>query len=257
VLKAFLLPPGSIIVVCATAALTGRIGTMRALLLAVAAALYLLSTPVVARSLTLSLQWYPPVAQGNASQAGAIIVLAAGRYRESAIYGSDTVDALTLERLRFAARLHHATSLPVLSSGGVPPGGEDRPSEADLMADCLRQDFGVGANWVEQASTDTAENAAFSARYLKAKSIQRAYVVTHAWHLPRAMMAFRAVGLDVIPAPASHAAALDPRLAHFVPTAPALAETAYALHEWMGMAWYAVRYGYDPIWRRSDEWLAR
>jgi uncharacterized SAM-binding protein YcdF (DUF218 family) len=246
-LKQFLLPPGSLILglVVLMLLFRRRAGACRALSLLGLGALYLLSTPYVALWLIYSLQWYPPVVPGAGPPADAIVVLSAGRDRQAPMYGGDTVDALSLERLRFAARLQQASGLPMLVSGG-PPATPGMPTMAALMADSLARDFGVETRWREEASTNTAENAIFSARLLEGEPVRRIYLVTHAWHLPRAMMAFGGTGLQAIPAAASHAGQPEWTVATFIPHATALADSAYALHEWIGMAQYAIHYGFRP-----------
>ncbi|TCH98257.1 YdcF family protein [Roseococcus sp. SYP-B2431] len=251
-LKEFLLPPGSLIL--ASLALLflfrRRPGAGRAILLAATACLYLLSTPYVASLLIRSLQWYPPIVPGGGPPAEAIVVLSAGRDRHVPMFGGDTIDSLSLERLRFAARLQRASGLPLLVSGGPPPRPGGLPMAA-LMAEALAQDFGLETRWREEASTNTAENALLSARLLAEVPIRKVYVVTHAWHLPRAMMAFRATGLEAIPAPSSHAVSQRVTAEALLPNARALSDSAYALHEWIGMGWYAASYGFRPA-RRPD-----
>jgi uncharacterized SAM-binding protein YcdF (DUF218 family) len=57
--------------------------------------------------------------------------------------------------------------LPVLTSGGLHYGTP--PSEAQLMADSLHDDFGVTVRWKEEASRTTWENAQLSAEVLLPK----------------------------------------------------------------------------------------
>jgi len=247
-LKEFLLPPGSLILVWLALLflLRRRPRACRALSLLAIGCLYLLSTPYVSVLLIRSLQWYPPIVPGEGRPAEAIIVLSAGRDRQLPMYGGDTVDALSLERVRFAARLQRASRLPLMVSGGPPPVTASKPAMATLMAESLAQDFGVETRWREDASTNTAENARFSARMLAEVPIRTVYVVTHAWHLPRALMAFRDTGLEAIPAAASHVASEALTAAALIPTARALSDSAYALHEWIGLGWYAAASGFRP-----------
>ena len=72
------------------------------------------------------------------SQAQAIVIVAGGRHRNAPEYGGETVNPLTLERLRYGARLARASGLPILLSGGAPSGGT---AEALLMRDALERDF--------------------------------------------------------------------------------------------------------------------
>lgn len=140
------------------------------------------------------------------------------------------------------AWLAKRTGLPLLVSGGL--GKDGRPSEAHMMQQVLEQEYSLPVRWLEPDSRDTYENAEFSAKLLKADGIERVYLVTHAWHLPRAVWSFHQFKLDVIPAPTVfEGLGKGPReLADFLPNARALERTAYACHEIIGNAWYRLRY---------------
>jgi uncharacterized SAM-binding protein YcdF (DUF218 family) len=56
----------------------------------------------------------------------------------------------------------------------------------------------------ELCSLSTHENAIFSAAILARLPARRVALVTCPWHLPRAVAAFRATGLGVVPFPAAH-----------------------------------------------------
>jgi uncharacterized SAM-binding protein YcdF (DUF218 family) len=118
---------------------------------------------------------------------------------------------------------------------------EAGPPVAILMARSLSDDFGVATRWVEPASATTWENAAFSAAILRPAGIGSVIVVTHAWHMRRALIAFRAAGLVAVPAPLLAEHALHVGIGSFVPRIGAWQRSYYALHEWIGGAWYAFR----------------
>lgn len=130
--------------------------------------------------------------------AEAIVVLGAGRYLQAPEYGGDTAAAGSLERVRYAARLHRETGRPVLVSGGRPGGLGDR-SEAEIMRDILEQEFRIPVRWVESQSEDTLQNAAYSASLLRRDGIERIYLVTHGFHMRRAAEAFGAHAIEVVP----------------------------------------------------------
>jgi uncharacterized SAM-binding protein YcdF (DUF218 family) len=94
---------------------------------------------------------------------------------------------------------------------------------------------------VETGANTTWQNAEFSAKILKREGIGTVLLVTHAWHMRRALIAFRAAGIDALPAPLP----LDPpphlTPAGLVPRMSAWQRSYFALHEWIGCAWYAVR----------------
>lgn len=160
--------------------------------------LLLLNTPLVSRALVAPLEPYSPITSAQLQQVQAIVILGGGTYYEAPEYGGDTVGRATLERIRYGAYLASQTRLPLLVTGGAPHGG--RP-EAELMAEVLEVEFGVKAHWVEGASRNTAENAAFSAPLLRADGIKRIALVSHGLHLPRAIPLFEKQGLEVAPAP--------------------------------------------------------
>lgn len=240
--EALILPPCSaLILLLAGTALRRRLprGGL-ALQVAGVVWLWLASTPWVAGTLLGTLQGAPPLPPtGPLPPADAIVVLSAEADRHGEEYGGPVVGAMTLQRLRYAAALQHRTGLPVLVSGGRP--GADAPSMAELMARTLRDEFSVPVRWLEERSADTWENAEYSAAMLAADGVERILLVTTAWHLPRAVPCFEAQGLQVVPAPTGFRGPPYQNALSFVPHWQALRDTGFALHEWIGRAWYAVR----------------
>jgi uncharacterized SAM-binding protein YcdF (DUF218 family) len=171
---------------------------------------------------------------------GAIVVLSADA-RRSAVPGvPDTVGRLTLERLAEAARQQRRLGLPILVSGGAPRGA----SLAVLMSRVLQEDFRVPVQWREERSRNTFENALYSAEILRGAGIPAALVIAHPWDMARALWSFRAIGYPVVPSPTPEDGSPPLSVAAFLPQAPALLESYYALHELIGIAWYRVRYGH-------------
>ncbi len=204
---------------------------------------YLLSTPLVSGLLLQQLQVYPALtdAEIKQSQAQAIVVLAAGRYKDAPEYGGDTVGNLTLVRVRYGAYLHRLTELPIVVSGGH-VFDKEGDSLALVMANSLRQDFHITDVWLEDMSRTTAENAILTKSLLEEKNISKVFLVTHALHMPRAVEVFKQVGLDVTPAPTRFAVLEDQWLFLLLPSPGAVVSSYYALHEMVGRLWYAIRY---------------
>jgi uncharacterized SAM-binding protein YcdF (DUF218 family) len=175
---------------------------------------------------------------GNQPQA---IVILSGDQAHIRIAGAKAwrVGALTLEREAAAAVLARQTNLPILVSGGTIRRGA--PSLASQMVLSLRQDFATPVTWSEEESKDTWQNAVFSAAILRAHGIGRVYVVTHAWHMRRALVAFRHAGLDAVPAPVQIDDKPDFSAEAFIPAVRAWQDSYFALHELIGWAWYAAR----------------
>ena len=157
-----------------------------------------LSLPPVAGVLMRGLENRPPITAPDLARAQAIVILGGGNYHVAPEYGGDTVSRWTLERVRYGVYLQKRSGLPILVTGGAPFGG--RP-EGETMKEVVERDFGGKVKWVERASRDTAENAAYSARLLRADGISRIALVSHGWHLPRAVELFERQGLEVLPAP--------------------------------------------------------
>lgn len=203
------------------------------------ACMWILSTGLVSTAMIRGLE--DGLEPGSAAHAQAIVILSA-EVREGApgslIAGYD-VGPLTLERLRAGARLARQTGLPVLTSGGEARPG--RPSLADAMAQSLQNDFAIPTRWIENQSTDTWQNATMSAAILKKSGVDTVFLVTHAWHMRRALIAFRHTGLHVIAAPDRLQPPLELEANDIVPQPKYLLTSYYAIHEWIGCAVYALR----------------
>ncbi|MBI5851936.1 MAG: YdcF family protein [Planctomycetes bacterium] len=199
--------------------------------------LWAASAPIVAGPFLRSLQVDPPLRpDAPLPEADAIVVLSAGVAREADEFGGPSVDRITLERIRYAAALHRRSQKPVMVCGG--PGALGEPPVAELMARTLEAEFGIDVRWREVESADTAANARRAAEMLAADGITSAYVVTHAWHMPRARQAFAKTKLAIVAAPTGYRAPQRATVEAFFPNAKALHESAWACHEWIGRLWY-------------------
>jgi uncharacterized SAM-binding protein YcdF (DUF218 family) len=198
----------------------------------------ILALPITSYGL-LSLGVVPSAVErgGSPPAHAAIVVLGADVRRDAREYGPITLGPLSLERLRYAARLHRRTGLPVLVSGGRLR-ADDRPLAA-LMYEVLAEDFGIEARWVEDRSRNTAENARFSVELLRGDGISTVLVVTHAWHMRRALMAFRDLGMKVLPAP-TLAPHRPTKIDMVIPSVSALYGSFLGIHELVGRLFYRV-----------------
>lgn len=202
-------------------------------------ALVMLSLPLVASWLMYPLQIYPPLNPARIpANVQAIVILSGDMQADAPEYGVDIVGPLTLERVRYGAYLYKRTRLPILVSGGhIQPRTRSLSSQ---MRETLTGEFDVPVRWVEDRSSDTHENALFSSEILRKDRIKSVLLVTHAWHMRRAMAAFRGTGLDPIPAPTRFIRPSTSIIEDLLPDASALRTSYYALHEWLGLLWYYV-----------------
>ena len=209
----------------------GGIALAAAALLMLAA----LSLPAVGNALLAPLERHPAVGADRVQEAQAIVVLGGGSYYGAPEYGGDTVSPASLERLRYGARLARATGLPLLVTGGAPYGGT--PEGAAMQA-VLADEFRLAPRWAETESRDTAESARHTAAILAAAGVTHIALVSHAWHLPRAVLLFERAGLTVIPAPTGFTTASPSTLERFLPGD--LRQARRALNEYFGLAVYAL-----------------
>ncbi len=198
--------------------------------------LALLSTPFIGTALLSQLE--SPGEDPLRHSAEAIVVLGAGTYLNAPEYGGDTVNAYSLERLRYAARLHRRSGKPVLVAGGNPLGNST--SEASHMKTVLQDEQGVPVAWTEETSATTLENARNSAAILARAGIRRIYLVTHAWHMPRARLAFERAGFEVVPAPTRYTTRARLSLLSFLPGSGGLFQSSMFCHEILGLIWYRL-----------------
>lgn len=198
--------------------------------------LYLLSTPMVQSALVASVDHHPPLDPEATDwpAAEAIVVLAAGVQWGSREWDGDAPGSMAVARLRYAAEVHRRTGLPVLVTGYT----------GDGMKVVMERDFGIPVQWIEDRSFDTIQNAEKTARILRREKIGKVYLVTHFWHMPRSVLAFEAVGQEVVPAPMGFVGPRpDDRLVDRVrPQAGPLLVSNLIFHEWIGLAWYWWRY---------------
>jgi uncharacterized SAM-binding protein YcdF (DUF218 family) len=136
---------------------------------------------------------------------------------------------------------HQGPHCPVLVSGGrIDP---DTPEScARVMRDFLLRQGVAAADVIEEdASGSTYENAVECARILRERGLTRVLLVTEASHLERAMRCFRKQGVDPTPCGCHYVTLhFEWTATDFLPNPSLTRPTQAALHEWLGLAWYAL-----------------
>ncbi len=118
----------------------------------------------------------------------------------AALWDSQPSPALR-ERLEIALDLYNKGQVQwIICSGGM--GGDHEISEAEGMKRYLVE-RGVSPKdlFLEEKSTNTKENLHYSKKHLHAKGIQNIYLVTHDYHMNRALSLARDTGIVAEPAP--------------------------------------------------------
>lgn len=196
-----------------------------------------LSMPFVATALARAIEGRPASAV-TAGDAQAIVILAGGNYVDAPEYGGDTVNAWTLERVRWGARVHKATGLPIAVTGGAP--ASPTPEAVQMRATLVR-DFGMEAKWVEDRSLTTLENARNLRAQLANEKIDRIILVTHALHMRRAHLVFERAGFHVVDSATGYTTQGPPTILSYLPSAKAFGTSAACVHEIIGLGWYHLR----------------
>ena len=172
----------------------------------------------------------------------AIVVLGGGVDQPAPEYGSPNLGKDAYERLRYAVWLSRETGIPILASGGRgwAASSASNPPEALRTAELAKAELGTPLRWTETTSRDTHENAVNSVAMLQAAGIREIVLVTHGWHMPRALHEFRAaaasasVPIGITPASMGEAYPAASPLFRWMPSDAGFQRTRLALHEVLG-----------------------
>jgi uncharacterized SAM-binding protein YcdF (DUF218 family) len=147
------------------------------------------------------------------------------------------------ERITVAAELaRRYPNARIVYSGGSNALLSDRALEAPLAVRELEA-LGVAHDRItaEEQSRNTIENAVYSRLVAQPKPGERWLLVTSAFHMPRAIAAFRAAGFAVEAYPVDWRTRGSRDAARFFDSlSEGLAQTDTAVHEWAGLAVYRL-----------------
>lgn len=135
-------------------------------------------------------------------------------------------------------------ALPAAGASLTPGGATEAQTAAALF-----EEFGIPRSRIilEDRSRTTAENAAFSLALAKPQPGERWLLVTSAWHMPRAIGAFRAAGFPVEAYPVDYRTPTGIDLwIPFGSVSAGLRRTDTAMHEWFGLLTYWLT-GHSPV----------
>ena len=241
VIKPILLPPfGLLLLVLGGLALQWRWRRLGWSLAAFGSiALLMLAMPITGGVLVALLERDLPRAPPPTALPEAVVILSAEARAMDTARTRFGPGPLTLERLIAGAGVARRSRLPVLVTGGQMQDGT--PALAEVMALSLSESLNTPVRWRETRSRDTWQNAEFSAAMLREAGITRIYLVSHAWHLRRAIAAFARFGITATAVPVRMHAWPQGTLEDFVPSVSGWVNSGHALHEWIGIAYYALR----------------
>lgn len=193
---------------------------------------------------SLSIARVAELRRAAADNRTALVVLGATARALAPEYAESHLDNSAMERLHYGLWLARQLQAPVLytGSGGWVPADAQR--EATVAARIASRDYGRNLRWVEAESHDTRGNARLSLAMLHKDGINQVVLVTHAWHMKRALRAFEeeaklsGMAVRIVPAPMGLRA--DRHLSvmqRWMPTAEGHQRVRQALREWIG--WFA------------------
>lgn len=170
----------------------------------------------------------------------AVIVLGGGMKPRAPEYGVSDLTPTSFERLRYGVWLSRTLNLPLGFSGGLGwAQANESPAEARIAERIVQQEYGRSLRWIEDQSRDTRENARRTAPLLKESGVRKVLLVTHGWHMRRAVRAFEeALGADVTvtAAPVGVFARRRMEATDWLPSTEGLQQNRIALRELLGLA---------------------
>jgi uncharacterized SAM-binding protein YcdF (DUF218 family) len=241
--------PISLVLICALVALVllrgNRRKTAAGFIVAAMAVLWFASTPLVAERLYRTLESrYPPLPLAEIPAAGCIVVLG-GVVSPPLAPRVDLELNDAVDRVYKAAQLYRAGKAQyIIATAGNQPWSLSPWAEADLIRDLLME-WGVpkDAIFLEGSSRNTRENALYSKNVIDSIHCETSLLVTSAAHMPRAVAAFQAVNVAIVPV-STDLRVIDkglPAPMDFLPNAGALAMTSEAIRERIGSAVYRMQ----------------
>jgi len=241
-----ILPPGGLVVSSFIGALFFRRWWGKVMLFSSIILLYGLATVPVRDALIQPLEYAAPPLQltGLDTKNTVVVVLGGGSYQQPPEYQKKNLPSKAgLMRTLYGAEIARNRDVGVYLSGGSPLEPNAEPEALTMQRWIIR--FGVAAErtHVENTSLNTIGNATHIAAILKQQHIKRIILVSSASHLPRARLCFEDQGLTVIAAPTDYLSKQTPyQLLDYLPSAHTLADSSTALHEYLGLLWYRLRY---------------
>jgi uncharacterized SAM-binding protein YcdF (DUF218 family) len=167
----------------------------------------------------------------------AIVILGGGAEPFAPEYGVSSLQDQSLERLRYGIWLGRQTGAPIAYSGGVGWAQQDAAPEARIAAKIAAEEFDRPIQWIEDDSHDTRENAARTIAMLKPAGIDHIILVTHGYHMPRALRDFtEAAGADIRieAAPMGLAKKLESPALDWMPSGRGFMRMRQVVHEIVG-----------------------
>jgi uncharacterized SAM-binding protein YcdF (DUF218 family) len=202
--------------------------------------------------LTAALETRFPPPNPMPAQLAGIIVLGGGlRLHDSALRDTLSLNEAGDRLLALADLARRYPTAKIIISGASGDLFSEGAAEADLVREHARM-LGVDPVriLVEDRSHNTYENAVFTSAVLKPEQGQTWLLVTSAWHMPRAVGAFRQAGFSIIAYPVDFRATRP--WWPFSEVAAGLRATDLVAKEWFGIVAYRLMGRTDALLPSPD-----
>jgi uncharacterized SAM-binding protein YcdF (DUF218 family) len=225
----FILPPGLLVIAFVLLGILTKRKLAKLLAFSFALFVYLLSVEPIKDVLYKPLEEAYPVT--SKPEGDAIVILGGGAYNTGILKEDST------KRLLTGFVLHKQTNLPIILSGGASIG---TLPEAEIMKGLLLT-LGVnkGKIYTDVNSKDTEENAQEVKKLCERLRCRRVVLVSSAYHMRRAVLAFQKAGLEVVPYPTDFKRDMRYNLYSLLPKMGVFADSYKALREYLGLVWYS------------------
>ena len=208
--------------------------------------LFLFSIKPVSNLLVYSLECHYQLPSDEIlSNLDVVVILGGGMHMSGGFREYPEVKGVTYSRLFNGIRIFKQSGARTLAlcGGNLIPSTE---SEAEVMK-ALALELGIQESKIitETESRNTMENASELAKLLSSTEKRRIGLVTSALHILRSEKTFRKrfPNDTIVPIPVNYIySPYRHNLRSFVPSADALSTSNYAIHEWIGIIWYFMRY---------------
>jgi len=250
VIALWMLPPGILILFLLLGVFAWRYWWGKTFVAVATLLLLLLSITPVKDQLMRPLELAnPPLDAAQLRPDDAIVVLGGGVNAHAPEYnGRDFLSQAALMRADFALSLAKPSTAEIWVSGGTPLRDDQQP-EGEVMRRWLL-DHGVAPARVhaENHSNNSWQNATNLTPLLVKAGVRRVVLVTTAWHMPRALWCFKQQfqhnGIVVVSAPCDYSSSQRPyTMLDWMPDAGTFSNSVFALHEYLGLFYYRLRYG--------------
>ncbi len=217
------------------------------LLLAATIGFYLLGSDYVSNALLYTLESrYRPSNLQDANDIDAVVVLAGGALPASDFRPQGELLGITYARVAggVAAFKKSGAELLVMSGGSASRG--DEPASEVMKRFAIEMAVPADKIVAQTVSRTTAEDAAEVAKLLPGRG-RRIGLATSALHMRRAERIFEAVFVndEIVPIPVNYLYSPPRRkFKALLPSAAAIRLNSMVIHEYTGLLWYKLRYGF-------------